>query len=92
MLRSRVVRQHARAGVPPATTLRELLERAAGTLRPDLGEVVDRTFLRPTTTQERVAAALHVSFSTYRRRRDRAVAQIYDWLSEREIGHRTTTG
>ncbi len=92
LLRSRVVRQHARAGVPPATTLRELLERAVGTLRPDLGEVVDRTFLRPTTTQERVAAALHVSFSTYRRRRDRAVAQICDWLWEREIGHRTTTG
>ena len=92
LLQSRVVRQHTRDGQPPAVALCELLERAAGTLPSGLGEVVERTFLRPVTTQERVAEQLHLSFSTYRRHRDRAVAQIIEWLWEREIGHRMTTG
>ena len=92
LLRSRVVRQHARDELAPTEMLRDLLEQAAGTLRSDLSGVVDRTFLYPVTTQERVAEELHLSFSTYRRYRDRAVAQITEWLWEREIGQRTSTG
>ena len=77
--------------VGPAA-LKDLLVEAAGTLPPALRAVADRTFLRPATTQERVAEELHLSFSTYRRHRDRAVAQIAAWLWDREIGHRTTSG
>ncbi|WP_306208201.1 AAA family ATPase [Actinoplanes sp. RD1] len=60
--------------------LRELVEEAAATLPPALHDLVDRTFLHPVTTQERVAETLHLSFNTYRRHRDQAVARITDWL------------
>ncbi|WP_305785441.1 hypothetical protein [Symbioplanes lichenis] len=60
--------------------LRELVEEAAATLPPALNDLVDRTFLHPVTTQERVAETLHLSFNTYRRHRDQAVARITDWL------------
>jgi hypothetical protein len=104
LLRSQVVRRHTRDGQPPIAALHELLGMAAETLRADqrddgLYEVVDRTFLRPAATQERAAEALHLSFSTYRRHRDRAVAQVVDWMWERELygpnrerGHRLDTG
>jgi hypothetical protein len=89
LVRSQVVRRY-RAGRSEPETLRELLTEAAGTLRiagrDDLPyQVVDRTFLRPAATQERAAAALHLSFSTYRRHRDRAVARIVEWMWEREV-------
>lgn len=91
LLRSQVVRRQARDGQAPADALRELLGTAAGSLlRGDrrqngLHEVVDRTFLRPVATQERTAEALHLSFNTYRRHRDRAVAHIVGWMWEREV-------
>jgi hypothetical protein len=50
-----------------------------------LFDVVNRTFLRPAATQERAAEMLHLSFSTYRRHRDRAVARIVEWLWRREL-------
>ncbi|MFG1608697.1 AAA family ATPase [Actinoplanes sp. NPDC049265] len=77
LLRSRVARDH--------DGLRELVDSAAATLPETLREIVDRTFLRPVTPQERVAESLHLSFSTYRRHRDRAVAHIVDWMWEREV-------
>jgi hypothetical protein len=89
LLRSRVVRE--RGGErSPAAVLGELLGEAAGTLRADprhevLFQVINRTFLRPAPTQERAAEQLHLSFSTYRRYRDRAVARIVDWLWQREL-------
>ncbi|RSM44925.1 ATP-binding protein [Amycolatopsis balhimycina DSM 5908] len=104
LLRSQVVRRHTRDGQPAADALHELLGMAAETLRADqrhgdLHAVADRTFLRPAATQERIAEALHLSFSTYRRHRDRAVARIVEWMWEHEIygpdherGHRMNTG
>jgi hypothetical protein len=39
------------------------------------------------------ASSPHLSFSTYRRHRDLAVAQITDWMWEREVyGHQMDTG
>jgi len=43
------------------------------------------TFLRPAPTQERAAEQLHLSFSTYRRYRDRAVALMIERLWQREL-------
>ncbi|MDP9795765.1 hypothetical protein J2S43_004277 [Catenuloplanes nepalensis] len=82
LLRSRLVRG---AGPDPAVALRGLIEAATSTLPDALAALVDRTFLHPVTTQERVAETLHLSFNTYRRHRDRAVARIADRLWEREI-------
>ncbi|MFD9701708.1 ATP-binding protein [Lentzea sp. NPDC059081] len=81
LLRSRMVRRHGRA---PAESLRDLLDDAAALLKPDLGVLIDRTFLRPVGVQERVAESLHLSFNTYRRHRDKAVAQLTELLWERE--------
>ncbi|GAA1614383.1 ATP-binding protein [Actinoplanes couchii] len=82
LTRSRLVRQ--RSGTTPAEALRELLGEAAATLSPELHELVERTFLRPAATQERVAATLHLSFNTYRRHRDKAVTRIASWLWDQE--------
>ena len=92
LLRSRVVRQNQRAEMAPVETLRELLETAVSALPPNLKDLTDRTFLHPVTTQERIAEGLHLSFNTYRRRRDRAVTVITEWLWSGEIGRRTGTG
>lgn len=90
LLRSRMVRGHGRAGHTPAESLRELLDDAAALLTPEFRTLVDRTFLRPTGVQERVAESLHLSFNTYRRHRDKAVAQLTELLWDRETGsHRT---
>jgi hypothetical protein len=89
LLRSQLVVGHrgARGGVE---TLRDLIGEAAEALRGDprderLFQVVDRTYLRPAATQERAAEALHMSFSTYRRHRDRAVERIVAHLWRREL-------
>lgn len=89
LLRSRAVLRHRRSGTTPAEALRELVERATRTMPPDRGELVTRTFLRPGTPQERVAESLHLSFNTYRRHRDKAVAHIAAWLWECETGYRS---
>ncbi|MEV7144777.1 hypothetical protein [Streptomyces tauricus] len=70
----------------PEQTLRDLLEAAAAALPDELRQIAERTFLRPGTSQERIPEGLHLSFSTYRRRRDRAVAQVAEWLWEKETG------
>jgi hypothetical protein len=61
-------------------------------LPPNLRVLADRTFLHPVTTQERIAQSLHLSFNTYRRHRDRAVAGIAEWLWAGETGHRMSMG
>lgn len=86
---SRLVRDRA-GGRPASEALHELLIEAAQTLRTNprergMYDLVDRTFLRPAATQEHAAHALHLSFSTYRRHRDRAVARIVEQLWHREI-------
>ena len=87
LLRSRLVREQ---GGEPVDALRGLVRAAAESVRDehrhdDLHAVLDRTFLRPAPTQERVAELLHLSFSTYRRRRDRAVARVVDQLWQLEL-------
>ena len=89
LLQSRLVRDEA-GGEPGAGVLRRLLDQAAETLRTDprrtdLFRTVQLTFLRPAPTQERAAEQLHLSFSTYRRYRDRAVALMIEWLWQREL-------
>ena len=84
LLHSRMVRRHGDAERTTAETLRELLDEAADTLKPDLRAVIDRTFLRPTGVQERVADSLHLSFNTYRRHRDKAITQLTESLWTRE--------
>jgi hypothetical protein len=71
--------------------LRDLIEAGTATLPPTSAEVLVRTFLQPTMAQERVAEALHMSFNTYRRRRDEAVHQLTEWLWARETGLRLDT-
>ncbi|WP_306204736.1 ATP-binding protein [Actinoplanes sp. RD1] len=58
------------------------LEAGIAALDPAARELLTRTYLRPTMTQERLAVALHLSFNTYRRHRDRAVDQLVAWLWE----------
>jgi len=89
LLQSRLVRDEA-GGEPGPDVLRRLLDQAAETLRTDprredLFRTVQLTFLRPAPTQERAAEQLHLSFSTYRRYRDRAVALMTEWLWQREL-------
>jgi hypothetical protein len=89
LLQSRLVRDEP-GGEPGADMLRHLLGQAAQTLRTDprredLFRTVQLTFLRPAPTQERAAEQLHLSFSTYRRYRDRAVALMTEWLWQREL-------
>ncbi|PRY41339.1 hypothetical protein CLV43_10597 [Umezawaea tangerina] len=86
LLRTRMVREDGRADRTPTETLRDLLTEATAALKPELGVVVDRTFLRPVGVQEHVADSLHLSFNTYRRHRDKAVAQLAELLWDRETG------
>jgi AAA ATPase-like protein len=91
LLHSRVVREEADAqGTPPARALAALLREAAALLAADprddkLLRAVDRTYLRPATTQERAAELLGLPFSTYRRHLTRGVARIVAGLWEREL-------
>ncbi|MBE1495832.1 hypothetical protein H4696_002932 [Amycolatopsis lexingtonensis] len=86
LTRSRIVRQHERTGRAPTEILRELLDETAATLKPEFRVLIDRTFLRPTGVQERVADSLHLSFNTYRRRRDKAITHLTEVLWDRETG------
>ncbi|WP_285474943.1 ATP-binding protein [Actinoplanes sp. NBRC 101535] len=81
---TRLVRRQSTNGRPPTEALRELLGEAASSLTPDLHRLVERTFLQPVSTQERVAVELHLSFNTYRRHRDKAVTRMAAWLWDRE--------
>jgi hypothetical protein len=51
-----------------------------------LGRVLDRTFVRPTPTQEAAAEVLSLPFSTYRRHLAKAVERLTDLLWAVEIG------
>jgi AAA ATPase domain len=89
LLRSRLVRDRACGGEALAA-LHFLIVEAAEMLRANprergLFDVVNRTFLRPAPTQEQAAEMLHLSFSTYRRHRNRAVDRIVEWLWRREL-------
>jgi hypothetical protein len=99
LLRSRLVRERSDAqGTPPARALAALLREAAALLAADprddkLLRAVDRTYLRPATTQERAAELLGLPFSTYRRHLTQGVARIAADLWERELyGSGPSTG
>jgi hypothetical protein len=91
LLHSRVVRERADAqGIPPRSALAALLHEAAALLAADprddkLLRAVDRTYLRPATTQEGAAELLGLPFSTYRRHLTRGVARIVASLWELEL-------
>lgn len=91
LLDSRLVRERAERDQDPVDVLRGVLADAAERLRSDPRResdhrALDLTFLHPAPTQEQAAKALDMSFSTYRRRRDRAVQRIVDLLWQGEIG------
>ncbi|NLE81852.1 MAG: ATP-binding protein [Rhodococcus sp.] len=71
-------------------TLAELIRDAVDALsahpRDDkLLRAVDRTYLRPATTQESAAAMLGLPFSTYRRHLGQGVTRIVSWMWDREV-------
>lgn len=75
-----------------ADALRSAFEALGGTPGGDeLRSVLDRTFLRPATTQEAAAEVLDLSFSTYRRRLGKATEALTDLLWAVEIGERRLT-
>jgi hypothetical protein len=90
LLRARLLSDRAKNGDPDAVMLADLLREAVDALRADprddkLLRAVDRTYLRPTATQESAAAMLGLPFSTYRRHLTTGVARIIAWLWEREV-------
>jgi hypothetical protein len=91
LLGSRVVRERADAqGTPSARALAALVREAAALLAADprddkLLRAVDRTYLRPATTQEHAAELLGLPFSTCRRHLTQGVARIVADLWEREL-------
>jgi AAA ATPase domain len=89
LVRSRLVRERAADG-SPGGALAELLREAAARLGADprddkLLRAVDRTYLRPATTQERAAELLGLPFSTYRRHLGQGVARVVADLWAREL-------
>jgi hypothetical protein len=99
LLGSRLVREEADAqGTSLARALATVLREAAALLAADprddkLLRAVDRTYLRPATTQERAAELLGLPFSTYRRHLTQGVARIVADLWERELyGSGPSTG
>jgi hypothetical protein len=93
LLRTRLVADRVTAGASGAAVLEAVLREAATTLadhpRDDrLLRAVDRTYLRPSGTQEAAAAVLGLPFSTYRRHLTQGVTRIVSVLWEQEVyGH-----
>jgi hypothetical protein len=85
--RTRLVRDRAAGDESGAATLEALVGAAVESLREHprddkLWRAVERTYLRPASTQERAAAALGLPLSTFRRHLtlgvDRVVARLWD--------------
>ena len=90
LLRTRLVRDRAGTEEPGAATLEALVCAAVETLREHprddkLWRAVERTYVRPATTQERAAAALGLPFSTYRRHLTQGVDRVVAWLWDQEV-------
>ncbi|WP_305783818.1 ATP-binding protein [Symbioplanes lichenis] len=73
-----------RAALRTPGKLSPRLEAGIAGLDPRARELLTRTYVRPTMSQERLAVALHLSFNTYRRHRDKAVEQLVARLWERQ--------
>jgi hypothetical protein len=97
LLRTRLARDRAGGEEPSATVLEALVCAAVETLgehpRDDkLLRAVERTYVRPASTQERAAAALGLPFSTYRRHLTQGVDRVISWLWDQEVyGSPSTT-
>jgi hypothetical protein len=79
-----------RAELPPLQALSQSLRDAIAALPPyprdlQLQRVLDRTYLRPASTQEGAAEVLDLPISTYRRHLARGVDRVADWLWQREL-------
>ncbi len=90
LLRTRLLREKTGTVDPSAENLVECSARpwrpCASIPRDDkMLRAVERTYLRPTATQEAAAAALALPFSTYRRHLSQGVARIVTWCWEREV-------
>ena len=90
LLRTRLVRDPAGTEEPSAAALEALVCAAVETLREHprddkLWRAVERTYVRPATTQERAAAALGLPFSTYRRHLTQGVDRVVAWLWDQEV-------
>jgi hypothetical protein len=94
LARSRLVREPTTrdaADADPVATLVTLLDEAVAVLAKDPREIklhraIERTFLRPATTQERAAEALGLPFSTYRRHLRQGLDRIVNRLWDLELG------
>jgi AAA ATPase domain len=90
LLRTRLVHDRAGDDEPSAATLETLVRAAVETLREHprddkLWRAVERTYVRPSATQERAAAALGLPFSTYRRHLTQGVDRVVGWLWDQEV-------
>lgn len=90
LLRTRLARDYAGTNEPDAEALEGLLRAAVDALREHprddkLLRAVERTYLRPATTQEAAAEVLGLPFSTYRRHLSQGVQRIVAWLWDHEV-------
>ncbi len=90
LLRTRLLRERTGTMDPTADNLVDVLRLAVATLRQHprddkMLQAVERTYLRPTATQEAAAAALGLPFSTYRRHLTQGVGRIVAWCWKREV-------
>jgi hypothetical protein len=89
LLRTRLIHDHAGKAEADGAVLQGVLHMAVEVLsqnpRDDkILRAVERTYVRPASTQEAAARALGVPFSTYRRHLTQGVARIVAWLWEKE--------
>ena len=88
-MRTRLVRDRAGDGTPDAATLKALVELrstpCASTPDDKRWRAVERTYVRPAGTQEQVAEALGLPFSTFRRHLTQGVDRVVAWLWDREV-------
>ncbi len=90
LLRTRLLIDRSAPHPPDASALCALLEEAAESLTDDprddrMWQAVRHTYLRPSGTQEAVAARLHLPFSTYRRHLSQGRDRITEWCWQREL-------
>jgi predicted short-subunit dehydrogenase-like oxidoreductase (DUF2520 family) len=76
--------------VASGCALSELVEDAVAALRADprsakLARALDRTYVRPASTQQAAAELLGLPFSTYRAHLTRGIARVVDSLWQREL-------
>ncbi len=90
LVRTRLVQGRVGEGVSGGQVLEALVRDAVNTLRANpkddrLLRALDRTYLRPASTQEAAASMLGVPFSSYRRHLSQAIARITEVLWKQEL-------